>query len=71
MPKTIKVRTIDHKAIFERAAGHSAEATTKTVICFPEKAGSQTDFDQVHTMTGKLKPSSFAIVPKRWEQFFI
>lgn len=64
-----RVPQIDHKAIFERAAGHPAQLETLTIVCGEKPIP---PMDQTHTLNGLPKPASFAITPsKRREQLFV
>jgi len=61
------IKHVDAKAIFERAAGHPAEPKT-IVVCDRLKTP---EINNNMTMNGVHKPSSFTLVPRRREQFFI
>lgn len=66
-----EVKQIDIKGIFERAAGHPAQLQTRTIVCGDVPA-TLMELNEGRTMSGKIKPGSFAIRPsKRTEQFFV
>lgn len=65
-----RVPNIDIKGIFERAAGHPARIENRTIVCGDAPADLM-ETNNGRTLSGKLKPGSFAITPtRRTEQFF-
>lgn len=63
-----KVKEIDHKAIFEKAAGHPAKSETRVIVCGEKPIP---EINNGRTLSGILKPMSFTITPRRREQFFV
>jgi len=70
-----QVPQTDWKAVFEKVAGHPAQQVSRTIVCGDVPAEFEIRrlmANDNRTLSGRAKPGSFAITPKRrTEQFFV